>query len=188
LYAVLYLLLSYFLGNFLTAFFLIKWKNGKDIRTEGSKNPGARNIGRLYGKSMFVLVFIGDALKGGVAVWGASFLSSSPNFILLAYFAVVIGHIYPILLKGKGGKGVSTFIGGLIAFDARLIVVLIVAFCIFYLIKKSFTFAGITAMVFLPFTLYFFHFSFLAILLFLSIVIMIVLAHLDNLRQRSRKA
>ena len=188
MYAILYLLLSYFLGNFLTAFFIIKWKTGKDIRTEGSNNPGARNIGRLYGKPMFVLVFIGDALKGWLAVWGASFISSSPIYILLVYLAVVTGHIYPYLLKGKGGKGVSTFIGGLIAFDTRLIIVLIAAFCIFYPIKHSFTFAGITAMVFLPFTLYFFHFSFLAILLFLIIVIMIVFAHMDNLRQRSRKA
>jgi len=100
-------------GNILTAYMIIKWKYGMDIREVGSGNPGARNMGRLYGKGYFIATFLGDALKGAIIVYIARILFGDSILLLLSLLAIVVGHIYPIFFKYKGGKGISTFIGGM---------------------------------------------------------------------------
>lgn len=117
-------------GNILTAYIIIKWKYGMDIREVGSGNPGARNMGRLYGKGYFIATFLGDALKGA----------------------------YPIFFKYKGGKGISTFIGGLIVFNYSIALTLVFVFILFYFIFKSFTKAGLITIACLPLCMIAYHF------------------------------
>ncbi len=107
---------SYLIGNILTAYIVTKLRHNVDIRDEGSGNPGARNMGRVYGKRYFIATFLGDAIKGNRCCC-SKIPFEDPTFVMLTLLAVIIGHIYPVLFKGKGGKGISTFIGGLIAFD-----------------------------------------------------------------------
>ena len=71
----------------------------------GSGNPGARNAGRLFGKKAFVATFVGDALKGALAVCAAKWLGFDAIVELLALVAVMLGHVFPVLLKFRGGKG-----------------------------------------------------------------------------------
>lgn len=143
-------LFAYLLGNLLTGSFISKLFYRKDILTEGSGNPGARNAGRLYGKWAFVCTFIGDAAKGMVVVFLANWFEFGTTVELLALLAVVLGHMYPVLSKFRGGKGVSTWLGGLLAFNPVLILLIIAVFLIFYPFNKSVTTTGMIAVLFVP--------------------------------------
>lgn len=98
---LLYVIGAYMVGNMLTADMITKWKYGIDIREAGSGNPGARNMGRVYGKGYFIATFLGDALKGVIVVYVASLFFEDSIFLLLSLLAVIIGHVYPILFKWK---------------------------------------------------------------------------------------
>ncbi len=94
---------------------LLSMGSGIDIRTQGSKNIGATNVARLMGKKMGILTLLADALKG----YGPMFLTQlltqegpDKNIIVaLSGAAAVMGHMYPVYLKFKGGKGVATGLG-----------------------------------------------------------------------------
>ena len=134
---ILLLVGSYLLGNVLTGSIISKLFYKKEIRAEGSGNPGARNAGRLYGKKAFIITFLGDAVKGIIAVLVARLIGLGPEIELLALFAVVLGHVYPVLFKFHGGKGISTFIGGFLLFNPLVFAVFIGVFLILYpFIKK----------------------------------------------------
>jgi len=91
-----------------------------DPRTYGSGNPGATNVLRSGNKKAALMTLIGDALKGAVAVIAARQAGFSDTVIALVALAVFIGHLYPIFLKFKGGKGVATAAGVLLALDPIL--------------------------------------------------------------------
>ncbi|KFM98642.1 glycerol-3-phosphate 1-O-acyltransferase PlsY [Bacillus clarus] len=170
----LYVVVSYLFGNILTAYILTKWRHKIDIRDAGSGNPGARNMGRVYGKWYFIATFFGDAIKGAIVVYIAKYLFENSIFVMLSLLAVIIGHIYPILFKGKGGKGISTFIGGLIAFDYLIALTLLCVFIIFYFIFKGFTKPGLITIACLPICMIFYSYSIVATILSLLIIILIL--------------
>src|SRR5262245_25796362 len=105
-------LLSYALGCFSTGYYLVRWRTGTDIRTLGTGSAGARNAGRVLGRAGFILVFAGDALKGALAVWLAKQAGLPPWGVAAALVAVVLGHLFPLQLGGRGGKGAATAFGG----------------------------------------------------------------------------
>jgi glycerol-3-phosphate acyltransferase PlsY len=117
---VLWTLLSYALGCFNGAYYLHRYRTGSDIRTAGTGNPGARNAGRVMGKSAFVAVFLVDAGKGLLAVWGALALGLGVRAALFAAVAVVMGHILPVQLGFRGGKGIAAAFGAVLAIDPPL--------------------------------------------------------------------
>ncbi|MFK4427412.1 glycerol-3-phosphate 1-O-acyltransferase PlsY [Bacillus sp. RC51] len=169
-----YVVASYLFGNILTAYIVTKWRHNVDIRDEGSGNPGARNMGRVYGKGYFVATFIGDAIKGAIVVYIAKYLFEDATFVMLALLAVIIGHIYPILFKGKGGKGISTFIGGLIAFNCLIALTLIGIFIVFYVIFKGFTKPGLITIACLPICMIFYSYSSVTTILSVLIILLIL--------------
>ncbi|WP_033707444.1 glycerol-3-phosphate 1-O-acyltransferase PlsY [Bacillus mycoides] len=170
----LYLVASYLFGNILTAYIVTKLRHNVDIRDEGSGNPGARNMGRIYGKWYFVATFLGDAIKGAIVVCIAKYLFEDATFVMLTLLAVIIGHIYPILFKGKGGKGISTFIGGLIAFDYLITLTLIGIFIVFYVIFKGFTKPGLITIACLPICMIFYSYSSVTTILSVLIILLIL--------------
>lgn len=91
-----------------------------DPRSYGSGNPGATNVLRSGNKKAALLTLLGDALKGWAAVFVAQKMGFSEVQIGLVALAVFLGHLYPIFLKFKGGKGVATAAGVLLAFDPLL--------------------------------------------------------------------
>lgn len=112
---VIALLLAYLLGSISFAVVVSRFSGLADPRTFGSGNPGATNVLRTGNKKAAALTLLGDALKGTVAVivarqWG--FEEGAVNLIALAAF---FGHLYPVFLKFKGGKGVATGAGILLA-------------------------------------------------------------------------
>ena len=91
-----------------------------DPRTYGSGNPGATNVLRSGNKKAALFTLIGDALKGAVAIIVARQLGLSDTVVALVALAVFLGHLYPVFLKFKGGKGVATAAGVLLALDPVL--------------------------------------------------------------------
>jgi acyl phosphate:glycerol-3-phosphate acyltransferase len=110
----LVILASYLLGCFTTGYYLVRLLAGEDIRTISSGNVGSRNVGRLLGTKGFLLTFAGDAGKGLLAVWLARQVSPDLWLAEVALVAVTAGHIWPVQLHFRGGKGFATFTGGML--------------------------------------------------------------------------
>ena len=105
-------ILSYLLGSIPFAYLVVKIVSGKDIRQYGSGNVGATNAYRIVGIKFAVLVFLLDFLKGLVAVIYLSKLAgNSPYTKIVAALFVLLGHLFTIFLKFKGGKGAATGLG-----------------------------------------------------------------------------
>ena len=112
---------SYLLGCFTTGYYLVRLLTGQDIRNTSSGNVGSRNVGRLLGARGFVITLVGDAGKGLLAVWLARQLDPAPWLASAALLAVVVGHIWPLQLRFRGGKGFATFAGGMILLKPLLL-------------------------------------------------------------------
>ena len=112
------LIMGYLLGSIPFGLLLTKFSGGGDIRSIGSGNIGATNVLRTGKKGLAAVTLILDLLKGTVAVLIARYLS--PDDAVLAGVGAFIGHLYPIWLNFKGGKGVATLMGVTVALDWRM--------------------------------------------------------------------
>src|SRR5574343_1070821 len=114
------ILAAYLLGSVPFAMIASKLFGLADPRTYGSGNPGATNVLRSGNKKAALFTLIGDALKGTLAVVVAKQMGLDDTTIALVALAVFLGHLYPIFLGFKGGKGVATAAGVLFALDPLL--------------------------------------------------------------------
>jgi acyl phosphate:glycerol-3-phosphate acyltransferase len=188
-YLLLYLIVAYLLGSVMSGYIVGKVLGHIDIRQEGSGNVGARNAGRLLGKKAFVLTFLGDALKGFLVVSiPRALFDVKIEILLLGLAAVIIGHLKPITLRFKGGKGVSTLIGGITALDYKVLLIMVELFLILYLLLRSFTLAGLAAIGLVPIIFYLIGYSFVSCLFMFGIVLLVVFVHKENLRERMKKS
>jgi glycerol-3-phosphate acyltransferase PlsY len=108
--AVLAVTVGYFVGSIPFAFLLSR-QRGIDLRREGSGNVGASNVLRTTGVRAAVLAMVLDGVKGSIAVLIVQLLSAGAVTAVIAAFASVIGHVYPVWLRFRGGKGVATAAG-----------------------------------------------------------------------------
>ncbi|SHE21651.1 Acyl-phosphate:glycerol-3-phosphate O-acyltransferase PlsY [Bathymodiolus brooksi thiotrophic gill symbiont] len=106
---------AYLIGSISTAIIVCKLLNLPDPRTQGSNNPGATNVLRIGGKKAAAITLIGDGVKGTIPVLIAHTLGSDLLTMTLVTLAAFLGHVYPIFFGFKGGKGVATFLGALLA-------------------------------------------------------------------------
>ncbi|MGQ9631268.1 MAG: glycerol-3-phosphate acyltransferase [bacterium] len=116
---VLSIALSYLLGSIPFSFVVAKFK-GVDVRTQGTGNVGAGNVIRQVGFAYGALAGVLDVGKGSLAVLLAEWLGSAEFFWILAGAAAVLGHIWPIFLKFKGGAGLATTMGAILALSPLL--------------------------------------------------------------------
>ena len=118
------LIAAYLMGSVSFAILVARFYGLPDPRSHGSGNPGATNMLRTGKKSAAALTLIGDALKGYVAVILAKWVTTTyglPVFVpYLAALAAFLGHLFPVFFGFKGGKGVATALGVLLALDLRL--------------------------------------------------------------------
>lgn len=121
-----------------------------DPRSYGSGNPGATNVLRSGNKKAALVTLIGDALKGWVAVYVAQRTGFSDNVTGLVALAVFFGHLYPIFLKFKGGKGVATAIGVLLALDPLLGLAVIASWLLIAFASRYSSLAAILAAALAP--------------------------------------
>lgn len=130
--------------------FIIGKLNGKDIRKEGSCNIGATNVTRVVGKWWGKLCFLLDFLKGALPVTAAVLLSRNESLGVLpavTAFMVVAGHIWPVYLKFKGGKGVATAAGAFLPLSWAALVTALVVWVLVFLTTRYVSLASISAAV-----------------------------------------
>ena len=117
----------------------------EDPRTFGSKNIGATNVLRSGNKKAAAFTLFFDMFKGFIAVFISSFIDN--DLVYLAILSVVFGHIFPVYLLFKGGKGVATFLGALVSYSAVVGSLTLLAWItVFYFTRKS-SVAGISAII-----------------------------------------
>ena len=151
---IIILFICYLLGSFPTGFLFGKYLKNIDLRKIGSGSTGATNVLRNVGKWPALFVFIIDVLKGFIAVKISYILISESIYEVLAGSLAVSGHIWPIWLKGKGGKAVATGLGIFIALSWQ---VGLASFGIFLLVlsfSKFVSLSSITASFLLPFYMF----------------------------------
>jgi glycerol-3-phosphate acyltransferase PlsY len=118
--ALLFALLGYLLGSLPFAVIVSKAFGLADPRTFGSGNPGATNVLRTGNKLAAALTLLGDAAKGWLAMVIAAALGADAVGAAIAGVAAFLGHVFPVFLRFKGGKGVATALGVLIGIDGML--------------------------------------------------------------------
>jgi glycerol-3-phosphate acyltransferase PlsY len=135
-------LASYLLGSIPFGFLIARWFGKVDIRTVGSGNIGATNVGRVLGFRFFVVVFVLDFLKGFLPTRYLPLLVESgtgldlPDLPVLVAVAAILGHNFPLYLKFQGGKGVATSLGSVFALDAIASVASATGFVAFLLLTR----------------------------------------------------
>lgn len=105
------LALAYVLGALPFGYLIVRLASGKDVRGGGSGSTGATNVTRAAGLKAGALTYLLDVAKGMGAVGAMLFVTSEPIWLGLAAAAAILGHIYPVFLGFKGGKGVATGVG-----------------------------------------------------------------------------
>lgn len=114
------LVLGYLLGSIPFGIILTRLSGGPDLRSIGSGNIGATNVLRTGNKKLAALTLLGDMLKGTAAVLLAAAMLGGREAGLVAGLGAFLGHLFPVWLRFKGGKGVATFLGILIALKGSI--------------------------------------------------------------------
>jgi glycerol-3-phosphate acyltransferase PlsY len=147
-------LAAYGLGSISFAVFVSKLMGLPDPRSYGSKNPGATNVLRSGSKAAAALTLLGDTGKGALAVWLATLWTGAPAVAgaeaPVAGAMAFLGHLYPAFHGFKGGKGVATAAGVLLAIDLWLGLGVLASFAIMVLFFRMVSLASITAALFAP--------------------------------------
>ncbi|AJE97478.1 glycerol-3-phosphate 1-O-acyltransferase PlsY [Pandoraea apista] len=151
---LVFIVLAYLIGSVPFAVIVSRTMGLADPRSYGSGNPGATNVLRSGNKKAAVLTLIGDAFKGWFAVFLAERFADAwgvGDFGLAAVaLAVFVGHLYPIFLRFKGGKGVATAAGVLLAIDPILGLAVLATWLIIAIFFRYSSLAALVAAVFAP--------------------------------------
>jgi len=164
---ILFVILAYLTGSFPSSVWLGKIFYKKDVREYGSGNAGATNTFRVLGKGAGIPVLMMDVLKGWISVNYIYFISGGCNpftdHVTSAQFeiqlalgiAAVIGHLFPIYIGFRGGKGIATLLGLLIGLNYIAAIASIVVFLIVFLISKYVSLGSILASIVFPIIVFF---------------------------------
>ena len=188
--------ISYLLGSIPFGYLLVRVFRGEDIRQTGSGNIGATNVARSGAKGLGIATLALDALKGALAVGIASYIAHYevrsgtyptlvPNQLMAtAALAAVLGHVFPVWLKFKGGKGVATALGVFCVLFPKAILVALAVFILIVLVTRYVSLGSILGAIAFPVAAYFLQDSdWLSLLLASAISLIIILKHHQNIQR-----
>ncbi|AIL65109.1 G3P acyltransferase [Rickettsiales bacterium Ac37b] len=144
------LIMSYLIGSIPFGLVIAKLVGIKDIRSHGSGNIGATNVLRVAGKTLGLITLSLDMLKGIIVVILVKRLIADDVILKLSMIAVIVGHIFPVWLKGKGGKGVATALASFLAYNYILGIIGIIAWLITFCATRISSLSAIIAFALLP--------------------------------------
>ena len=150
-----FLIVSYLLGSISSAIIICKLCNLPDPRTKGSGNPGATNVLRIGGKKLAAFVLIFDGLKGAIPVMLAHYFGLTLFELTIILLSAFLGHVFPIYYGFKGGKGVATYLGGLIGLNFFVGLTFSIIWLIVAKVMKVSSIAALTATLLSPIYFYF---------------------------------
>ena len=182
----LLLIVAYLFGSFPSAFILLKITQKKDIRSEGSGNVGAMNALRASKKKWIALVvLILDLFKGAFpAYYFTRIVVADEIFLLILVSGVLFGHVFPVWLKFKGGRGLAVVAGALLVIEPVLVLIWLVSWAIFFVIIRKHIIASMIATALLPLIVYFsldIYFTKDILLMILPVCLIIFQRHLERI-------
>ena len=179
------LVAGYLLGAIPVGVLAARWWAGIDPRETGSRNIGFTNVLRVAGKAAGTVTLIGDIGKGFIAIWLSGLLlgSSAIDWQLAAGGAAILGHMYPIFLKFKGGKGVATALGVFLGIDPVLGGTLIVIWLTSVLMWRTSSLAAMIAFGILPILTWLLHPSAGVIAFAVGVSVLVAYRHAENIRR-----
>jgi glycerol-3-phosphate acyltransferase PlsY len=184
---ILLIILAYLIGSIPFGYIITKKIAHKDIRKEGSGNIGATNVTRIVGKKWGLITFLLDAFKGLIIIILAKIMHKENDIILfIAYFAV-LGHIAPIWFKFVGGKGVATAFAVLAILMPKILLILLVIWCVVFKVYRVSSLAAVTAFVVLPILVFFQNYSNANIFFSLVLSTTILYKHRTNIQKLLNK-
>ena len=173
----LFILLSYLMGSVPFGYLFSKYVSKIDIREIGSGNIGTTNVLRTGNKLTAILTLFFDALKGFIPAWIS--LQFSPELFTYVAIFTLLGHMYPIWLKFKGGKGVATFLGLIFAISIYSGFLFILSWIIIALIFKKSSVSSLSATLFSSLYIIFYNSDLL--LLLIIMLGLITIKHKENI-------
>jgi len=176
-------ILSYLMGSIPFGFILTKFFLKKDIRDIGSGNIGATNALRTGNKSLGYGTLFLDIIKAIIPVVYVKL--NYPDYIFIASLCVFLGHIFPIWLKFKGGKGVATYVGILFSINLTIGFVFIGVWFFTFLISKYSSLSSLSASLSIP--IYLFFFTSHKLVFFSIMFILILYTHRENVKRLKNK-
>lgn len=157
---VILLMGSYLLGCINTGYYYSLLVYRKDIREVGTGVTGAMNVSRLAGKKGFILTFLGDALKGLLVPLLCRSIQAEEWVLLLCMLMVLIGHILPVQLHFRGGKGLSTLFGALLGFHPVFVFYLFLTCAVIFPFVRRYTISSLYALLIFPLELFLLDYSY----------------------------
>ena len=143
-------IVGYLLGSIPFGYLLVRMFRGADVRSTGSGNIGATNVARTS-PALGLATLALDAFKGLAAVWlSSTFFSENKTVAFVAAFAAICGHVFPVWLRFRGGKGVATGLGSLILLTPKAILLALGIFIALVLASRYISLGSIAAAASLP--------------------------------------
>ncbi len=182
---VISIILAYIFGSIPTGYILAKLR-GINIREVGSGNIGATNVTRAMGKGMGALTLIGDALKGIIPIlvvkkWSTASVENPELLLSITGITAVLGHVYSIFLKFKGGKGVATALGILIALMPQVAGITIGLWLIVFFLFRISSLSALSAFALMPLSGYYFYRMGTFFYLTIFLPVLIFYTHRENI-------
>ena len=185
LYTVAALFTAYLVGTFPTAV-MVGRAGGHDVRVEGSGNPGASNVYRLMGFGPALVVFFGDALKGALPTAVGLAVSDSTLLPYALGIAAVLGHVFPVWSRFKGGRGVATAAGmAIVVFPVVALVLAVVWLAIAKGLGRA-SLASLTIVTAFPFGAWIAGAADGEVAAFAALAVFVIARHAANLRRLIR--
>lgn len=184
-------IIAYLLGNISTSYIIAKRVAGVDIRTQGSGNAGSTNVLRTLGKKAGLMTFVGDLLKGIIAVLLAGIIAKYIGLDPLtakyiAVVGVVSGHNWPAFLGFKGGKGVATSLGSMIAVNPIMALSCFLVFLIIVYITKYVSLGSVLSISLSP-VIMMFNQNIKGVLVTLFLALSVIYTHRENIKRLINK-
>ena len=181
---MIYLLIaSYLIGSISSAVVICRALGLPDPRTQGSKNPGATNVLRLGGKKIAAFVLIFDGLKGAVPVFIGDYYGFGLIALTLTALCTFLGHIFPVFFRFRGGKGVATYLGGLIAINLLVGLIFSLIWLLVAKVLKISSLAALIATALSPFYFYLITGDLRSTAIIGLISLLIFYTHRDNIKR-----
>ena len=179
------ILLSYLLGSIPFGFLLTKFFLKKDIRNIGSGNIGATNALRTGNKLVGYLTLTLDILKAVLPVLFVKF--NYIEFLYVSSLCVFLGHVFPVWLKFKGGKGVATYIGFLFGLNPYIAILFLLVWLVTAFVSKYSSLGSLIGILVAPAYYIFINFNFYILIFFIYLTLIIYLKHTENIKRLINK-
>ena len=176
------IIISYIIGSVNSSIVFSKIYKLPDPREYGSKNPGATNILRSGNKILALAIVIFDILKGFLPVVIAYYFLKEDVYVQIVGVIAVIGHIYPIFYKFKGGKGVATSFGSILAFDFILGLICLMTWLITAFLFRYSALSAIVSFTFLPIYTWLSYENYTITSIYLILAIVVIYKHKTNIK------